>query len=81
MTKPHNAWLLHMPCLQVMVIAAGYDTRAYRFSRPGVRFFEVDLPHASTRKRELVHKLLPADKVRWQQQKRLTGHGSTALLH
>jgi O-methyltransferase involved in polyketide biosynthesis len=48
----------------VVVIAAGYDTRAYRLSRPGVKFYEIDLPHASKNKQELVRSLLPADKVR-----------------
>ncbi|GBF98146.1 K(+) efflux antiporter chloroplastic-like [Raphidocelis subcapitata] len=46
----------------VVIIAAGFDTRAYRLGRPGVKFYEVDLPHASQKKRELVEKLLPADK-------------------
>jgi O-methyltransferase involved in polyketide biosynthesis len=49
---------------QVVVIAAGYDTRAYRLSRPGVKFYEIDLPHASRNKQELVRSLLPANKVR-----------------
>jgi O-methyltransferase involved in polyketide biosynthesis len=49
---------------QVVVIAAGYDTRAYRLARPGVKFYEIDLPHASKNKQELVRELLPADKVR-----------------
>jgi len=49
--------------LQVVIIAAGYDTRAYRLSKPGVRFYEIDLPHASTHKQDLVRKLLPANKV------------------
>jgi O-methyltransferase involved in polyketide biosynthesis len=43
---------------QVVVVAAGYDTRAYRLGRPGVRFFEVDLPHASATKRRLVDALI-----------------------
>eukprot|EP00882_Tetradesmus_deserticola_P017849 GHRQ01019146.1.p2 GENE.GHRQ01019146.1~~GHRQ01019146.1.p2 ORF type:complete len:130 (+),score=60.43 GHRQ01019146.1:1617-2006(+) len=47
---------------QVVVIAAGYDTRAYRLGRPGVQFYEIDLPHASRHKQELVRSLLPADK-------------------
>ncbi|WIA41967.1 hypothetical protein OEZ86_009270 [Tetradesmus obliquus] len=47
---------------QVVIIAAGYDTRAYRLSRPGVKFYEIDLPHASKNKQELVRSLLPADK-------------------
>ncbi|GFR46595.1 hypothetical protein Agub_g8197, partial [Astrephomene gubernaculifera] len=42
---------------QVVVIAAGYDTRAYRLGAPGVRFFEVDLPSASATKQRLVEKL------------------------
>jgi methyltransferase (TIGR00027 family) len=49
---------------QVVIIAAGYDTRAYRLTKPGVRYYEVDMPEASRRKQELVRKLLPADKVR-----------------
>lgn len=52
-----------MCALQVVIIAAGYDTRAYRLSKPGVRFYEIDLPHASTHKQDLVRKLLPANKV------------------
>ncbi|KIZ07560.1 Putative S-adenosyl-L-methionine-dependent methyltransferase [Monoraphidium neglectum] len=50
---------------QVVIIAAGYDTRAYRLARPGVKFFELDLPHASDKKKELVEKLLPQDKYSW----------------
>jgi O-methyltransferase involved in polyketide biosynthesis len=42
----------------VVVVAAGYDTRAYRLAMPGVRFFEVDLPSASARKQELVAEVL-----------------------
>jgi O-methyltransferase involved in polyketide biosynthesis len=41
------------------VLAAGFDSTAYRFARPGVKFFELDLPHASQRKRELVDACLP----------------------
>jgi hypothetical protein len=29
-----------------------------------VKFYEIDLPHASKNKQELVRELLPADKVR-----------------
>jgi O-methyltransferase involved in polyketide biosynthesis len=34
---------------QVVVVAAGFDTRAYRIGskHSSVKFFEVDLPHAS----------------------------------
>ncbi|KAL6747756.1 S-adenosyl-L-methionine-dependent methyltransferase [Haematococcus lacustris] len=44
---------------QVVLIAAGYDTRAYRLAPAdgSVRFFEVDLPDASHRKRALAKKL------------------------
>jgi hypothetical protein len=55
---------LHLlPLLQVVIIAAGYDTRAYRLASPGVRFYEVDLPHASQKKQELVAEHMPRDKV------------------
>ena len=40
-----------------MLLAAGFDTRAYRLGRPGVTFYEVDLPVASACKQELVKKL------------------------
>lgn len=50
---------------QVVIIAAGYDTRAYRFGRPGVHFYEIDLPHASEKKKELVKEHMPADKYIW----------------
>ncbi len=36
---------------QVAVLGAGYDTRAARLARPGVRFFELDLPGTQARKR------------------------------
>jgi hypothetical protein len=43
--------LRHLPALppQVVVVAAGFDTRAYRIGaqHKGVNFFEVDLPHTS----------------------------------
>lgn len=42
---------------QVVILAAGFDTRPYRFASPGVSFYEVDLPAASARKRALVDKL------------------------
>ncbi|EFN53633.1 hypothetical protein CHLNCDRAFT_53521 [Chlorella variabilis] len=44
---------------QVVCLAAGYDTRAYRFARRGVKFFELDLPAASQRKQWLVKACLP----------------------
>jgi methyltransferase (TIGR00027 family) len=41
---------------QVVILGAGYDSRAYRFRDilPGVRFFEVDLPAMIARKENLV---------------------------
>lgn len=36
---------------QVVVIGAGYDSRAWRLARPGVRFFEVDHPATQADKR------------------------------
>jgi methyltransferase (TIGR00027 family) len=36
---------------QVVVLGAGYDSRAWRFARPGVTFFEVDLPTTQADKR------------------------------
>lgn len=39
---------------QVVLLGAGLDTRAMRFGRPGVRFFEVDQPSTQGYKRERV---------------------------
>jgi methyltransferase (TIGR00027 family) len=36
---------------QVVIVAAGYDSRAWRLARPGVRFFEVDHPATQEDKR------------------------------
>jgi methyltransferase (TIGR00027 family) len=36
---------------QVVVLGAGYDSRAWRFARPGVTFYEVDLPVTQADKR------------------------------
>eukprot|EP00798_Chlamydomonas_sp_ICE-L_P020711 gene20711-27521_t len=52
---------------QVVVIAAGYDTRSLRLAQPGVTYFEIDLPSASKQKITLVKKLgllPPGDKLR-----------------
>jgi len=45
---------------QVVILGAGFDSRAYRFHRefPQVRFFEVDLPATSQDKQRRVRKLL-----------------------
>jgi methyltransferase (TIGR00027 family) len=36
---------------QVVILGAGYDSRAWRLARPGVRFFEVDHPVTQSDKR------------------------------
>ena len=54
---------------QVVILGAGYDSRAYRFRQafPQVRFFEVDLPATSERKRERLAEVFGAvpDYVRY----------------
>ncbi len=42
---------------QVVILGAGYDTRAARMPRAGVRFFEVDHPATQAAKRERLGKL------------------------
>jgi methyltransferase (TIGR00027 family) len=42
---------------QVVILGAGYDTRAARLPRAGVRFFEVDHPATQAAKRERVAQL------------------------
>ncbi|MBX3160131.1 MAG: class I SAM-dependent methyltransferase [Deltaproteobacteria bacterium] len=42
---------------QVVILGAGYDTRAARLPRAGVRFFEVDHPATQAQKRERVGRL------------------------
>ncbi|KAL3147589.1 hypothetical protein ABBQ38_014642 [Trebouxia sp. C0009 RCD-2024] len=57
---------------QVVIIAAGFDSRAYRLHTSGLKvpaisslpeltpkIYEIDLPHASTTKQKLVDKVLP----------------------
>lgn len=38
---------------QVVIVGAGYDARAWRFARDGVRFIEVDHPITQERKKAL----------------------------
>ncbi len=47
-------------CRQVVIMGAGFDSRAYRFHEdyPNVRFFEIDLPATSADKQQRVEKLL-----------------------
>eukprot|EP00775_Hariotina_reticulata_P011525 gene11525-11668_t len=51
--------LSHCNIHQVVCIAAGFDTRAYRFGRrhTDVQFYEVDLPSASRKKQQMVQQL------------------------
>jgi methyltransferase (TIGR00027 family) len=42
---------------QIVLLGAGYDTRALRFRTPGVRFFEVDHPATQTDKRARLDEL------------------------
>lgn len=40
--------------IQVVIVGAGYDSRAWRMARPGVRYFEVDHPATQADKRRVV---------------------------
>jgi methyltransferase (TIGR00027 family) len=44
-------------CPQVVVGAAGYDGRALRYAKPGVRWFEVDHPSTQRDKRDRLRRL------------------------
>src|SRR5256884_4594366 len=44
---------------QVVVGAAGYDGRAFRYAKPGVRWFEVDHPATQRDKLERLERLGP----------------------
>jgi len=49
---------------QVVVAAAGYDGRAWRYAKPGVRWFEVDHPDTQRDKQSRLHRLgVDADQV------------------
>ena len=52
---------------QVVILGAGYDTRAARLPRAGVTFFEVDHPATQADKREQLAKLdnYPVDNARY----------------
>ena len=39
---------------QVVLLGAGYDTRALRFARPGLQFIEVDLPDIASAKAAMI---------------------------
>lgn len=68
-----NARTLHMDTMllqalkegtrQVVIMGAGFDSRAYRFHEnyPEVRFFEIDLPATSTDKQRRVRNILGMD--------------------
>jgi methyltransferase (TIGR00027 family) len=42
---------------QVVIVASGFSTYSYRTSHPGIRFFEIDLPSAISRKKALINQL------------------------
>lgn len=46
-----------LDCRQIVVLGAGYDTRAARLPRAGVEFFEVDHPATQAAKREQLARL------------------------
>ena len=48
---------LERGCTQIAVIGAGYDGRALRYARPGVRWFEVDHPATQSDKRNRLAQL------------------------
>jgi methyltransferase (TIGR00027 family) len=51
---------------QIVIGAAGYDGRAFRYAKPGVRWFEVDHPATQRDKRERLERLgLAARQVRF----------------
>jgi methyltransferase (TIGR00027 family) len=51
---------------QIVVGAAGYDGRAFRYAKPGVRWFEVDHPATQRDKRERLARLgIAAPQVRF----------------
>jgi methyltransferase (TIGR00027 family) len=52
---------------QVVVLGAGYDTRAARLARAGVRFFEIDHPATQASKRARLARLdgYPVDNARY----------------
>src|SRR5882757_3332233 len=52
---------------QIVILGAGYDTRAARLPRAGVQYFEVDHPATQAAKREVVAKLpgYPVEAARY----------------
>jgi methyltransferase (TIGR00027 family) len=49
---------------QVVIGGAGYDGRAFRYAKPGVRWFEVDHPATQADKRERITRLgLPSPQI------------------
>ena len=46
-----SRWIARRTPTQVVVLGAGFDTRAARFATPGARFFEVDHPATQAEKR------------------------------
>lgn len=42
---------------QVVILGAGYDSRAWRLAKPGVTFFEIDLPATQAEKKQAIANL------------------------
>ena len=65
---------------QIVIVAAGYDGRAMRYSTPGVTFFELDHPDTQQHKRQLMHDLALADRgIEFVAVDLTAGSASTAL--
>lgn len=62
MEKSVRAMLANSRNAQVLIVAAGYDTLAYRLAKelPSTQFWEVDHPATGHVKREAIHKMGPS---------------------
>ncbi|WP_235022299.1 SAM-dependent methyltransferase [Amycolatopsis alkalitolerans] len=59
-TRFFDDYLLSAGCAQVVLLAAGLDTTAFRLTwPPGVRLFELDLPHVLAFKDEVLRDATP----------------------
>jgi methyltransferase (TIGR00027 family) len=64
---------------QIVILAAGYDSRALRLGEPGVRFFEVDLPATQDEKRARLASMNHANSAVFVPLDFATGNLATAL--
>lgn len=79
---------LERGCTQIVTVGAGYDGRAWRYAKAGVRWFEVDHPATQADKRERLDRLgivsptvtfVPADLVADDVAEALLGAGFEAV--